>query len=658
VAAVRDLPIDVYSPLSHKRPLDPTEPASTVANWVPVDQRRRLDAYRVLAAYMRNVARWFDRDDPEDPQAWEKRREYGDPAALVRRVRAAVLGDGFQFVVDGADVEPPLVPELPDEPADPGPIVEGEVTALDRRIFELAHARWEQEATRIVDDWEASLTELPALQERQDWFAEWADLEQFAAKAIEAEGDTVGLGDGVYAIIPKTSKGRPELATYDPGFYFPVLDDGLVEQFPRKVHVAWEFEVTHLDGRVEKFVRRLTWEIVPIGVAFAAALDPGSVEDLADAFADAIEADTQTTVAADGTLVRWYPWQDQSAEGAEPSPDTCLFSDGTWSLDDIRGTYADLTEKGAVWALTEDGRPARNIDMRIDFIPVVHLSNTPDTREHFGESLLLNIAQVLDDISAGDTDLQGASALAALPIVGLFGAKKDEAGRIASGQVWSVADSAGSMDVLDLAQAIPELRNLQADLRELASVNSSVPGEVLGRSNAGGAAGEGSSDQLSGISRLLRQGTFKQLIEEMRLTSRDPKYRLLAKMVQRVAQAMGVLPPGPNPTVRLAFGSYLPADLGQVVTTVTDLLTAHAISRRTAVGMLIDAGMEIDDITDELSRIDAEDTAAAVQVADATGSETAAAKRLGVDLEDLPTPAAPVGPPTITLPGAGGGGTG
>jgi hypothetical protein len=122
-----------------------------------------------------------------------------------------------------------------------------------------------------------------------------------------------------------------------------------------------------------------------------------------------------------------------------------------------------------------------------------------------------------------------------------------------------------------------------------------------------------------------------------------------------MAQAMGVLEPGPTPPANVAFGAYLPADLAQVVATVGDLLAAHAISRRTALRMLVEAGLEIDDITDELARIDIEDTAGAKDLADATGSELAAAKRLGVDPADLPSAASPVAPTvTVTPPTPGG----
>lgn len=146
---------------------------------------------------------------------------------------------------------------------------------------------------------------------------------------------------------------------------------------------------------------------------------------------------------------------------------------------------------------------------------------------------------------------------------------------------------------------------------------------------------------------MLTFGPFTQLIELLRLT-RVPKYQLFLKMVQRLAQAGGVLPPGPNPVARVAFGAYLPSDLNGVVDVVVSLIQAHVISRHTGLQLLVEAGVPIDDVVAELARVEAEDTAAAVQIADATGSESLAAEKLGLELPET-TPAA-VAPPTLNLP--------
>jgi hypothetical protein len=643
VADPRDLTIDRYAPLSHKSPLHPSGTGSLAPSWIPARERRRLDAYRILAAYTGNVVRWFDRDDPEDPTAWEKRREYGDAGLIVRRVRSAVLGDEMQIVIDGADDDLPAVPEIPDQPEAPT----GDEASPQQRIHRIALQRWTDETNRLIDEWEAALTAAPALQARQEWLRTWADLEQLKAKAVETEDDAVGLGDGIYALFPDTTKGRPTLTSYDPGFYFPVLDDSTLEQFPDKLHFAWEFEVDQPDGRIEHFVRRLTWELVPVATAVAAMLPDDPDTDFGEAYAANVAGDVNliewTTPHGSVELRRWYPWQDQGADDAEPSGLACVFSDGTWPLDEVRGSYADLADDKAAWAALDDGRIARQLSLGVDFIPVVHVPNTPSTREHFGASVLLLLAQLLDDISQGDTDLQGAAGIAALPIVGMFGAEKADELALYAGAILSSKDPQGSLTVVDLAGSIPALRELQGDLLERLSVNGSIPAEVLGRTTG--------ADSLSGISRLLKQGTFKQLIEELRLT-RAPKYALLLKMVQRMAQAMGTLPAGQNPEASMVFGSYLPSDLASIVELVDKLLRAHGISRRTSLELLIAAGLDVADIGEELSAIAAEDTEGADRIANATSSEAAAAKYLGVELPEQPT----VGAPTVTLPGGPGDG--
>jgi outer membrane biosynthesis protein TonB len=94
----------------------------------------------------------------------------------------------------------------------------------------------------------------------------------------------------------------------------------------------------------------------------------------------------------------------------------------------------------------------------------------------------------------------------------------------------------------------------------------------------------------------------------------------------------------------VAFGSFLPMDRGAVVTEVSALFTAKLISRITAIRLLMAAGFEIEDARNEVKAIEADDVEGAKTVADATGSEQAAADRLGITLPEKPKP------PEITLP--------
>ncbi len=630
--------IDQYSPLSHKLPLRDTAPTNLAPTWVPTDQQRRLNAYKVLAAYRHNVARHLAAGTlTEDDR--DKRREYGDAELLVTRTAGGVLGDQIQITVDGADEDIPDTPELPPQP-DPLP---DSATDLERRIFTARTTRWTEQATAIVDQWEADWAAHPALIERQEWLRSWAEDEFLTGKIVEAEGDIVGLGDGVYVLDWSHTQQRPTVDVYDPGFYFPVLVDG-ERGFPSKIHLAWEFERPDHLGVTRRYVRRLTYELAPIPFVADPFTGELLVQDLGDGEQRLVLQEGDTFNDQTGLVERTYPWAELDDTGHPiPSTVTCLFTDATWQLGDLtHGTRVDDFDLDkATFAVTEDGQVARRLDKRCDFILAVHVPNTPATREHFGRSVLDVVAQLLDDLHAADTDVRMASELAAGPMVALFGGNLATSVEVEPGLVFNAGDPTGRMDVLDLTKGLKELRDGRTDLRDRLAVNAQVPAEVLGvRNNEGQAP--------SGISIALRFGPFRQLVDLLRLT-RMPKYQLLLKMAQRLAQAGGVLEPGPNPTARLVFGSYLPSDVAEAIKQVVLLLQAHGVSRLTALRMLVDAGIDIGDLADELDRINAEDTGGALAVADATGSEQLAADRLGLELPDTAPTAVPA--PTITLPG-------
>lgn len=652
VEFLRDLLIDNWSPLSHKRPIGDNVhrfPASLAPTWVPAHHRRRLDAYKVLAAYSNNIARLFLPVVLEGNTATgfienlqSEHREYGDADLLIDRVMAGVLGDTIELVVDGADDDIPDTPELPPEPAE-----ETSTSPVLQQIHHARVARWEQLARDAVAEWEADIAAQPALIERQTWLRDWADDEQLNAKLVEGERDTIGLGDGVYVLAWSTGKQRPVLDIYDPGFYFPVIDDRS-RDFPTKVHLAWEY----IDPAGQRFVRRLTWELAPIG----ATPDGTPPAPIVDVPSETTWPDGATTrVDTQGRFVRRYPWNVDDRGQPVDSTVTCYFTDATWKFGDLDGRHVDdFDETRATFAPNEDGTPSRRLDLRIDFLPVLHVPNTPAHREHFGKSTLSMIAQILDDVAASDTDIQAASALAAGPIVGLSGSATlakptmitDGTGRqiatpatldVRPGAVWQLGEN-GKLDIPDLSKGLSTLVDTNKYLREHLNVNSRVPGELTGRVSLSQAA--------SGVSIALRFGPFNQLVGMLRLT-REPKGKLLLKMVQRLGQAGGVLPAGANPDARLEFGSFLPSDRNQMVTEVTGLLGAHAISLQTAVQLLVAGGLSIEDARHEVDRIRADNPEDAVRVADATGSEVLAAQWLGMELPDsgVTPPHKPGGPP-------------
>lgn len=614
---VREITLDEYSPLDHLIGTGDHPTLNTAPSWVPAEERRRLDAYKVLAAFRGNSARhWYQGGDDEDR---EGRREYGDADLLVRRVVAGVLGDDTQIVVEGADVEIPAMPPLPEEPEEPGE----DASDIERRIYGVAHARWEAEATAIVDEWERQLTEQPGLRERQAWLRRWDEDEMFTARhLVDWEDHLEGLGDSVMVISASPEADRPVIDVYDPGLYFPVHDD-TERGFPSRHHIAWEFKVKDERGQVRRFVRRLTWELAPIPWAetddgeFTMPVDPPDA------------GVTTTWDPTTGQLVRRYPWM---TADDDPVPVTCLYSDGTWPLDALDGgvTIPDLGDDKATWAEMEDGRPAHRVDLYMDHVPLV--------ADH-GRAVLLLLAQLLEDLHGVDTDVMTASDLAALPLIALFGAQLGDA-QVRPGAVITGPEG-GRMDVLDLTAAVAELRHTKGDLLDRLSVNGQVPAEVIGRVDG--------DQQLAGIAIALRFGPFQQLIEALRALRR-PKHRLMLTMVQRCAQLMGLLPPGPTPVAQVVPGAYLPSDVATAVELATKLASTKSASRRTGLHLLEEAGIEIGDITDELARIRSEDTKGAVEVADATGSEQLAAEHLGLE---LPAPTSPAGDPVITLPEPG-----
>jgi hypothetical protein len=597
--------LDLYAPLSHKEVLGTTggHTANLLPSWVPEDDQRRLAAYKVLKALEANAARHFLPASTSE-SVRSARREYGDAALLAAAVRAGVLGDSPELVVDGADVELPDEPDLPPEPTVPDS-GDGPAAAAIRRVAEARRARWAGDVEEAVTEWERQWAELPGLQERQRWLRDWADDEGLWGKVHEAEGDAVALGDGVLTLAWSAAKQRPVLRVYDPGFYFPVIDERAADEgFPRKVHLAWAFERTDRDGRRREFVRRLTWELVELD-------EP-----------------------------RQYPW------GDGPSTAACVFSDGTWSTSDLSGIHglSDLSDSAATWAATEDGVEARRLDLGLDFIPVIHIPNTPASREHFGSSALLLVAQLLEDIHATDTDVQAAAALAAGPVIAMSGAKREETTRVQPGTVFHLPEG-GRMDVLDLAEGLKALQDLAAGRRDLLSVNARVPGAALGRIDPGQAP--------SGVALALLFSPFGQLVGELRL-SRDAKYSLLFKFAARLAQAGQVLDPGPNPTARIAFGPFLPTDRSALVNEVARLLEAGAISTQTAVRSLVAGGFSVEDARGEVDRIRLDNPAKARDLADAVGSEQAAADYLGLDVTANTVAAPATGAPNITLGGEGG----
>lgn len=635
----RNAPLfDPWTSLDHKSEVaTATTPSAAAPSWVG-KHARRLAAYKVLLAYQTNSARTFLTAALSDAIAGEltveqvvalaeearrARREYGDAELLVGRAVDALLGESVKVIVPDADHELPDEPDLPERPE---PLAD-DADEVARRIAAVRLERWEADALETVDSWERALAAFDAGTERQDWLRHWADQVDLPGKMVEAETDAVGLGDGVYVLGWSARRGRPELRVYDPGLYFPPVlpgeDDDLDEDYPGRIHLAWEFEQ---DGK--RWLRKVTWELGPI---LPATDDDG--EFLLDEN-DAVVLQQGDGFDGQGRIARRYPWQ---GPDESPSTLTCYMTDAVWDMGAVRGGLADLDPSQARYRLNEEGRPIRDLDLFIDFIPVVHIPNVPASKQHFGVSILAAVAQLLDEIQATDTDLASAASLAGSPPIAVSGAG-ERAGAVATygpGSLFYLGEG-GAMSSIDTSSALSPLMEQLLALLDRFAVNSRMTAEGLGRVKA--------SEVPSGITILLALAPALALVHRMRLVRRR-KYRLLLRFVQRLAQAGGALPAGVNPDAEVVFGSFLPSDEKVVVELVTQLLDRHGISRETALRWMVEAGLDVGDVTEELDRIRGEDFDGADKLSLIVG-DAAAAEYLGRE----PGPDAPEAPPEVTLP--------
>ncbi|NEW77341.1 hypothetical protein [Streptomyces rhizosphaericus] len=423
-------------------------------------------------------------------------------------------------------------------------------------------------------------TEAAALQER---LRTWADKELLTLRVQQAERAAVLLGDSVYVLAWNPEKQRPTLRVYDPGFFFPQWEDEDAD-FPSRVHLAWELPEDREAG-LKARVRRVTYEL-------------GSVSE------------------DDESLVRQYPWNP-----GRPSNVTCYLTDAEWLLEDIkRGQTLDrLPIDKASFRVRPDGTELHRLDLMIDFLPVIHITNTiPDGGEHWGRSAIARVLQGLDELAATDSDASAASATTGTPIIGLAGARlpvdratgKPEKLTVQAGAVWQLGET-GRMDALDTSPQLAELRSRVEHLLDRIAANSRVTAAGLGTLDA--------SEVPSGYALKLALGPLDALVGMMRL-AREHKYRLMFKMVQRLYQAGRAegWTAGDSLPARLSWAPHTPTDRAAVLEEVVQAYGAGVISLETAVAMLVDAGYPIKDAAEEVERIRAKaQQDAAVRMAEA-----------------------------------------
>ncbi|MBT2439605.1 hypothetical protein J7E93_05610 [Streptomyces sp. ISL-36] len=601
---LRDLITDAWSWLDYKPTMaDPRRPgrnawADLTSSWVPDEDLRRLAAYRLLAAYDSNQAGQLAELSGDDDRG-EERRELGDASKIVDTALGYLLGSEQTISVVGAE-------HAGDEPSP-----------------EAAAARAVQERLRA-----------------------WAEKELLTLRVQQAERNAILLGDGVYTLAWDPGKGRVLLRTWDPGLYFPEWpedgEDG--GDFPMRVHLAWELPEDKRRG-LKTRVRRITYELAPIGPASrrGTVKGGGAVREFLYG-----EDGTPVLVGGDelnkdsGVITRTYPWAP-----TRPSQWTCYLTDAEWELDDLHHAdlLYDLPLHKATYRVRSDGEVLDRLDLRCDFIPLVHITNTiPTSGEHWGKPTIATVLQGLDELSATDTDSSGASATTGSPIIGLSGARLpiDRATghplpvKVRAGTVWQLNDN-GSMDVLDTSAQLAELRARVDHLIDRVAANSRLT-----------AAGLGTLDPTalpSGYALQLALGPLDSLIAAMRL-ARDHKYAVLLRMVQRLHQAGHAdgWPAGESLPARLIWGPHTPTDRAAVLDEVVKGVGAGVLSVETGVKMLVDAGYPIDNPQVEIERIQSRAFEAAARLADATGDNAAVRSYLhlpAVDLEMTTVPLVP-----------------
>lgn len=501
---------DPWSYYDYKEAFSSRSTSGKLPTWSPPqwcgDHGRRLSAYHLLDDYCKNRSRaWMSQEaDEEDRSDY---REYGDPNMLVNSISSSIVGDSQIIRVEG----------IAEEPAG------GPRTVL------------------------------------QDLLDQWAGQERFYLKMLHNEKTAVKLGDMCYVIGWDSKNKRPRLRVYDPGFYFPVLDDwSHDEDYPRKVHIAWEYERPDNNGKKRTYLRRLTWW-----------LEEGAPQELL--------------------------WN------AYSTTDHCYFEEKEWLLDDVKAEVADIGDANA-YVITEA------IDLGIDFLPVVHVPNTISETDHFGDSSIGPVMQALDDLASVTTDLQAAAATTGSPPLGLedTDVPRSEDGEITTygpGQVFS-----GKVTMVDTSRSLDALLKLQESVQDRMATNARTPGTLTGRVDP--------EKVNSGIIMTLTMQPHANMIREMRMVRKD-KNDLMLKFVVRFMMLGGIT--NAFYPVHLEYGSYLPSDRQEIAAIIASGMQNKSMSLETAVALMMQAGYPIEDAKLEVALIIQRNYDDASKALDATG---------------------------------------
>jgi hypothetical protein len=182
-------------------------------SWIPLEHQRRLQAYEILSAFYDNYSRDF-RMAPESGDTSQNCLifEAGDPAWLCNRIKSKLMGDKVSISM-------------------PGPSALKNIDALKAAGTD----------TSGLEKQKATITA------REKFLQDWFDDNNIIEQIDENETLCSYLGDCVFMVQWDESEGRPDIKTYDPGFYFPYydineasLDDTNKDPVIKRIIVAWE----------------------------------------------------------------------------------------------------------------------------------------------------------------------------------------------------------------------------------------------------------------------------------------------------------------------------------------------------------------------------------------------------------------------------------
>lgn len=610
--ASSDLVIDLWSSIDHKAGMGKNSGGIDGApQWLDDTNKRRLNFYLRVKAYLETVGRELLIEDEDDPNRKDSWREYGDPGVLVQRVAAAMLGEAPEIGVVGADRPVADAPDIRPAPKAPADGLDPTVKGVMDQVFEAAMGVWEAEALATLEEWRKDLEELPKLKAREDWLRKWAEDEHFFAKLHELERECiVPLGSGVMVFGWDHARSRVGCEIFEPDAYFPVLDDKSPGEYPDRVHLAWPYKVKNKSGELEDWVRRITYELVPV-VVDEGQEDPAPGVDRGQA----------------------PPYLEDASSWAH----SCLLTDASWpadAFDQVDGLNDRAVYSMAPIVVGGPLVPLNRVPIGLDFIPVIHWPNTPALLTHFGRSFLAGLFQLLDEIAATDMDEALASRWAGRPP---FVVKGLEPGTTELNMTPGKAVKTGPGGGVETIEMAPNLLQIGERIQRLLkrlSVNGSVPEGLIGRVDA--------AEVPSGLALSLSFTAFEQMIGSGR-EARSLPGGLVGKFVQRIAIANGdetldTSSGGDALPTELRFGSFMPQDLAGGAGVLKLLREAGLISQETGVRMAQDHGVPVGDVTAEVLAIREEMGEAALRISDATGDPKYGARFLGIQDFDAGNP--------------------